>query len=646
MTMPLRRAMAVAWVALTLGLGCAGADELRRFAVQLAPDDVLPTGNELISLPTIRAADGALDSFNVLSMRDRGLLEVVGEGGAPAVQPYFEIDGQPLPFRAPQWELAEYWIPTARLATDGLERTLTYCVPPGARAAMIRLTLVNRRAQPVAAHLGVRTSWGALNRVTYAPVALRGSREFTTGDTSMFSFITHDTIFAWALNAPGARVQPNPGAGKGAPGIDAVRIFTVAPGATVEAVFFLSVGLEENSAVHAARVLRENTERDGVDGVLAKAAAWCRARTGTTGQADLDMLMNRNLLFTALYAWGRTLDTEQLVGITSRSPRYYVSAAYWDRDAMLWSFPGLLDIDPALAREALDYALTTQLRNTGTHSRYIDGMVLEDGFQLDEAVAPLVALGRYWRQTGDLAFVAGHRAALAALRARLLGRFDAATGLYSSLQDSQDEFQKLPFITYANALSWQAWRELSALHAALGEADDAADAAQRADALKGAILRHCVAVPPGGREPIFASATDGRAHVFTEVPPGSQMKLPLVGFVPEDDPTFVRTYDWLHSAAYPYSYSTEPFGLPGSYRVAFTTSWSVADHLRLKRSREHALKILRASAWDGGIVTEGVDPRTAKMDKAGRAFATAAGYVADALWQEYVVPARQKSSTP
>jgi len=646
MTMSRRRVWAVAWVALTLAFGGMNASEPRRFALTLAPDDVLPTGNELIALPTIRAGDGALDSFNVLSMRDRGLVEVVGEGGAPALQPYFEIEGKPLPFRAPQWELIEYWIPTARLVTDGLELTLTYCVPPSARAALIRLTVVNRRPQAVSARLGVRTSWGALNRVTYAPVALRGTREFTVGDTSVFSFITHDTHFAWALNAPGAQVQPSSNGEKRVPGVDAVRTFTVAPGASAAADFFLSVGLEENSSVHAVRVLRENTERDGVDGVLAKAAAWCRARTGTTGQTDLDLLMNRNLLFTALYAWGRTIDTEQLVGVTSRSPRYYVSAAYWDRDAMLWSFPGLLDIDPALAREALDYALTTQLRNTGTHSRYIDGMVLEDGFQLDEAVAPLIALGRYWRQTGDRAFVAGHRAAMAALRERLLSRFDAATGLYSSLQDSQDEFQKLPFITYANALSWQAWGELAALYSALGETDASVDAGQRAAALKAAILHHCVAVPPGGEAPIFASATDGRTHVFTEVPPGSQMKLALVGLVTEQDPVFARTYEWLHSPAYAYSYSAEPFGLPGSYRVAFTTSWSVADHLRLQRSRDHALKILRTSAWDGGIITEGVDPRTAKMDKAGRAFATAAGYVADALWQEFVRPQRPKFSTP
>jgi uncharacterized protein len=636
--MRLRLAIAVLSVALA-SIATLRAAEPRRFALSLAPGDVLPTGNELIALPTIRASDGALGSFNVLSMRDRDLLEVVGEAGTPALQPSFEVDGQPLAFHSPTWELIEYWFPTARLTDSGIERTLTYCVPAGARAALVRLTLTNRRAQPVQASLRVRASWGQLNRVTYAPVALRGERRSSVGETSVFSFMTHDTHFAWALNAPGASVRADAAAGENA-GVDATRSFSVAPGATVEALFFLSVGLEENSAIHAARVLREHTERHGVDGVIATAAEWCRARTGATGHADLDLLMNRNLLFNALYAWGRTLDTEQLVGVTSRSPRYYVSAAYWDRDAMLWSFPALLDIDPALAREALDYALTTQLRNTGTHSRFIDGVVLEDGFQLDQVVAPLIALGRYWRATGDHEFVTAHRGAMVKLRDRLLGRYDVATGLYSSLQDSQDEFQKLPFITYANALAWQAFNELTELFAALHDDAATADAAQRAAALKAAILRHCVAVPPGGAEPIFASATDGKMHVFTEVPPGSQMKLPLLGFVAADDPLFARTYDWLHSPAYAFSFSDQPFGLPGSHRVPFTTSWSVADHVRLERSREQALQILRASAWDGGIITEGIDPRTAAMDKAGRAFATAAGYVADALWQEFVPPAR------
>jgi meiotically up-regulated gene 157 (Mug157) protein len=109
------------------------------------------------------------------------------------------------------------------------------------------------------------------------------------------------------------------------------------------------------------------------------------------------------------------------------------------------------------------------------------------------------------------------------------------------------------------------------------------------------------------------------------------MKLPLLGLIGETDPLFVRTYRWLHSNRYKYSYSDQPYGLPGSYRLPFTTSWSVADHLQLAAGREQALKILRASDWDSGIITEGVDPASGRMDLQGRAFATAAGYVAHAI---------------
>ena len=111
------------------------------------------------------------------------------------------------------------------------------------------------------------------------------------------------------------------------------------------------------------------------------------------------------------------------------------------------------------------------------------------------------------------------------------------------------------------------------------------------------------------------------------------MKLPALGFIPESDPVFARTYTWLHSGNYQYSYSDKPYGLPGSYRLLFTTSWSIADHLSLTAGREQALKVLRASGWDGGIITEGVDAETGRMDQEGRAFATAAGYVAHAICQ-------------
>ncbi len=608
----------------------------RSFPISLEPGDVIPTGNEWIALPDIRASDGALTTFNVLSMRDRGLLQVTGARGAPVIQPYFQAAGKPIPFRNPAWDLIEYWIPTAHLDTDGLEMTLTWCAPPGMRAAFLRMTVTNRRTEAVPVALGVKASWGELDRVTYTPVQLRGERTVAAApwidSAEVFSYITSDTRFAWSLIHPGSTAQINGPPTALSPEVDAQHVVTLAPGATAEAVFVLGAGLEEYSAPHNARELEMILDRDGADAMIDRAAAWCKAHTRTTGQQNLDMLMNRNFLFTALYAWGKTIDTEQFVGVTSRSPRYYVSAAYWDRDAMLWSFPALLDIDRKLAREALEYAYTTQLRDAGTHSRFIDGVVLEDGFELDEAAAPLIALTQYVQRTGDDAFLRAHRDAVAMLLNRIESHFDPTTGLYSTLQDAQDEYEKLPFSTYDNVLVWKTFLDAATLFEKLQDAADAKDMTARAAALRKAILTHCVSSDaPGATGSIFVSATDGKKDVFADVPPGSLMKLPILGFLPETDPVFERTYRWLHSSAYKYSYAGDPYGLPGSYRLPFTTSWSVADHLALQQGRKRALKVLLASKWDGGIITEGVDPETAVAEPGGSAFATAAGYVADAI---------------
>jgi hypothetical protein len=50
---------------------------------------VLPTSNEWISLRDIRASDGALGTFDLLSTRHRGLLQVSGTEGKPMILPSF-----------------------------------------------------------------------------------------------------------------------------------------------------------------------------------------------------------------------------------------------------------------------------------------------------------------------------------------------------------------------------------------------------------------------------------------------------------------------------------------------------------------------------------------------------------------------------
>jgi hypothetical protein len=616
-------------------------DSLRRTPLVLGPGDVIPTGNEWIALPEINAADGSLSSFNALSMRDRGLLQVTGERGGPVLKPVFSVDGKPVEEIALSWELIEYWIPTAHFSANGLEGTITYCAPPGSRAAFLKLTLTNRRAQAATVGFNLNASWGALDRVTYTPVELRGERTVVpapwTTFGQVFAFITHDTQFAWSLYYPGSTITNFGSPVTVSPGLRATHEAVLAPGETAEVHYVIGIGMEEYSGAESAQALEDGIDRHGTDYMIGQAAAWCRKHTRSTGQADLDLCMNRNYLFTALYAWGRTLDTEQLAGVTSRSPRYYVSAAYWDRDAMLWSFPGLLDIDAKLAREALQYALTVQLPNVGTHSRFIGGTVLEDGYELDEGVAPLIALSTYIAQTNDDPFLEAHRGTLTMLIERLQEHYDKDLGLYSTLQDAQDQYRKQEFSTYDNALVWKALAGAQVLFRRLHDPVSEKDMQLRASDLRAAILRVCVSPPATGAAAILVSATDGQHAIFADVPPGSLMKLPVLGLMSEDDPLFVQTYAWLHSSNYQYSFADQPYGLPGSYRLPFTTAWSVADHLQLKRGRERALKILRESSMDAGIVSEGLDARTGLVDHDGRAFATAAGYVAHAICESFCI---------
>ena len=247
----------------------------RRQPLALLPTDVLPTGNEWISLPDIR------------SMRDRGLIQVSGAAGGPVIEPYFAAAGQPIALHNPSWELLEYWIPTAHQTIDSLDLTLTWCAPPGSRAAFLRLTVTNRRSAPVEITLGARASFGAISRVTYLPVALHMQRTVAeapwVSPGEAFSAIDTDTRFAWSLIHPGAQGHFTLPPLSTEPATDASRTLALAPGATAEQLFILGAGVEEFSAAHAARALRELLDRNGADGLLTRAAAWCARRTRTTG---------------------------------------------------------------------------------------------------------------------------------------------------------------------------------------------------------------------------------------------------------------------------------------------------------------------------------------------------------------------------
>ena len=379
-------------------------------------------------------------------------------------------------------------------------------------------------------------------------------------------------------------------------------------------------GFEEVAAATSAKEML----RQGFDRELEKTCNWLLERERTVGDPGLDEILNINLFFSYFFGGGKTLDTEEFVLMTSRSPRYYVSAAYWDRDSLLWSFPAILLADTETAREMLYYVFTRQIRNVGIHSRFIDGTLLEPGFELDELCAPVIALLRYVEHTGDTQILheAWIRNGLERILKRLRTKRHPDTALYETFLQPTDDLRVYPYLTYDNVLVWYCFRKLAKYYPEYAQLE------AEAQAVKMAIDAHCVKEKDGKK--MFAWSVDlaGNWDIYDE-PPGSLLLLPHYGFCSFDDEVWQHTVELIRRKNYPYSFADCPIAEIGCPHAPHPWVLSIANSF-LSGKREEARKHLSLCKLDNGIACESVDEYTGESTT-GDAFATCAGFLAYAI---------------
>lgn len=579
----------------------------------------LPTGNEYVSLPDIDERTAALGSFSCLHMGAKGLVEFHGGDGEPLMIPF--AAGAPL--KELRWRRLGHWIPEFTARAGALTMRGTLLAPVGERGFIFRLSLENPTKESVSAAYGLRGVWGG------ARVCINESREIRGEMRVTDSLWNSGPVFELSCSLPFLAFAPMcereaeciHGESDSDTAYSLTRRVTLGPGESDSCCFFWGLGYEEVAAATSAKEML----RRGWDAELKKTLSYLVAREWRSRDARLDETYNLNLFFCIFYSTGVTIDTEELVLVTSRSPRYYVSAAYWDRDSLFWSFPGILDADAALAREMLLYAFGQQGRNIGTHSRYIDGTVLEPGFELDELMAPVIALERYVNATGDgsvLALPCVTEGIERILRTLSSMRHEREP-LYETFLMPTDDMRTYPYLTYDNVLVWRALRALARLYPArYGELE------REAEAVREAVLRRCTADGESGRYFVWSTDLAGHSDVYDE-PPGSLLLLPYLGFCAPDDDVWLNTARMIRSPDYAYSFAGCEFADIGCAHAPHPWLPSVANSL-LSGESERALDILRRAALDNGIVCESIDEHTGEC-ATGEHFATAAGFVCHAL---------------
>lgn len=600
------------------------------------PDEkFIPTGNEMISIPDIRESDAAVMSATFLHMGCKGLISIKGAGASkPLLKPAVSVDGIDMPINEIVWGKHDYWIPyfTGKCGEIGVEGTIL--APVGERGFIYNMKASNNSAVRSDIVIGLNGCWGeSLHEINESkPVnAAKHIYESNWNHSIVFDLRSAVNIFSFApIFDEKTDTSYDMNADNGEVSFTLTKKIRLEPGEVQSVDFYWGFGFEEVGATTSAKeMLRKGYTRE-----LTVTREWLSKRIRKTVDPDLDPVLNTNMFFNFFFASGITMDTEEFVLVTSRSPRYYVSAAYWDRDSLLWSFPSILLADTNYAKEMLEYVFTRQIRNIGIHSRYIDGTVLEPGFELDELCAPVLALNAYAKTTGDCAIVSKdiYSRGIERILKILASKKHSEKDLYETFLQPTDDTVVHPYLTYDNVLVWRALRDLSEMYSKAGEVKLGRDLLSMSEKVQKAIWENCVVEHEDRKIFAWSLNLKGAYNVYDE-PPGSLLLLPYWGFCSGDDGVYRSTVEEIRKPEYPYSFYGCNIAEIGCAHAPHPWILSVANSLLCGR-KEHSRDILLKARMDNGIACESVDENTGECTT-GAAFATCAGFLAFALYHAF-----------
>lgn len=599
------------------------------------PPNYIPTGNLWLSLPQIDRSTGAIHSLSVLHEATAGMLEAGGSGepSRGLIEPRIEVDGQLVELQDVTWVRDGNWLPRLRASCGDGAVEMWYCAPVDERGLVLRLSYQRRSGESV-----VRLGWSFLwmstllthLRAKPVDVAVHVEADPWTG--------SH--VVVGEVGLPLLTLGLQPGDGLGITTISSRECelmgqWSVDEQETVVAEAFISVSCERDGAATTALHLR----RRGFDELWTSTMGWLARHElpvrDHDARAGLHERVNENLFFNYFFAQGDCLDTGRPVVVTSRSPEYYVSAAFWSRDAYLWTFPAILLTDVKRARRVLLATTDAAGERAAEHALYLNGTPLYPGFELDQAAAPVLAIQAYVVSTGDWTVLAEPQIdrMLTSFEQVIGPWFNTGLGLYGTFLLPTDDPTEFRFTTTGNALVAAAFDARAQLADGPGPVvrnPHNLDRRRAAD-LREAIHRQLQF--DTGDEPAWAWAwaCDGAGQLdVRDEPPLSLRNLPYWGLCATDDAQQVGTRAWLarnnrfrYDGAYPGA---------GSSHFPYPSGFDLANRL-LDRDDTFgdATEQLVNTPMDHGLACESWDPATGVV-RTGAAMASMAGLLTWTTW--------------
>ncbi|HYE81583.1 MAG TPA: glycoside hydrolase family 125 protein [Clostridia bacterium] len=569
---------------------------------------VLYGGNHYISLPEISTADASVKSMNILSLANKGLVEIKGE--ETLFRPEFYKDGRKLTIQHADVYLEDYYVPVfcfgleggaqvkVKLYADLYEKGFVYEFESSeVIEARLLCTLDKLSLLRFNSHASIFRKEMKLDKWLGNPAV-----NITSGSTGLSIAFGGDRDFGYQHIAGDNLILKLPCSGSNA--------------------FYITV----NSDMDGASTTLIHFRRKGYRGIYAELSEWLKSKALEYGKDTLlQKLMNENMFFNYFFAVGKDMESDRYAALTSRSPRYYVSGAFWERDSFLWSFPSIKLIDDEFYKTLCRDMLLMHAKNAGDHAHYIDGTVLYPGFELDEAASYFILLEGLEDIDDDV------MRALEAVFKRIEREYDNNTGLYRTFLMPSDDPSEYPFLTIDNVILWRGFRNLLKVYRRMGHTEKAGLIDNRMEGIYKGIYDKLVKEVDGTR--IFAWSGDGKGgfSLYND-PPGNLGLLHYYGFIDYREELFRNTIEYYYSQKYKYyCESSKICELACDHHPSTPSGLGLCGSILNPVLQERAIGWLKAADMDFGLLCESFDRNTGEA-KTGVGFATGSGYLAFALY--------------
>lgn len=609
----------------------------------------LNTGNEFISLPDVLSANAGVQAIGFVYEAFRACIELHGSEECPLLSPILQADGIDL-FESGNIhsQYVSYWIPRFTISNPVVSAELVVFAPLDRRGFVYTTTVHNTSASSVKIKAGWQGCWKFTYHAANLSKLMAGAKYACVSNHKLdmrvpvLEYRGHVPLFALAL-MPEEPMSASIGDQiscseiidpqtdfKADPGeplhYQLTNEFTLAPGEQRSLAVYVGLGLEEVSAIATA----EEMKLQGWKQMLKSLKSWLDACTIDCDDDRLKWLVNINSFYNYFYSQAITLDTEELTVVSARSAKNESCASYRDRDALLWSIPAILQVNWSQARRMLLHGFTTQLPNVGVRSRYINGVVLEPGMQLDQLCAPIHALRYYVQVTGDMSVLFDRRVqhGINTIQQNLAALRHPKVQLFETLLLPSGKLAKLPYVCYSNVMVWKALKDLEWLYGRIRDFDRSLEAGELAERIRTAIFHNFVVNGPFGK--MFAQSIDLEGNYeLGDDPAGSLQLLAYLEFCPPDDPVYRATVEWIHSE-HNSNKNGARYRFPSSCNGEGPSLISIINELLTENTKEAAVDFLKTARLDDGIACETVDEASGAALR-GKAHASLAGYLAFAL---------------